>query len=400
MKNSLMIKQGALCALFIFLIPLSGLFSAEPKFEKIVVSDKFHSEGAAVGDFNKDGIPDIVSGHFWYEGPNFQKKHQIYEGKDFDPKGYSNSFVIFTDDFNHDGWIDILICPHPGVTGYWYENPKNQEGFWKAHETTIELGNESQAWSDVNGDGQPELIFNRNNFFGFIAFDTKNPYVPWKFTTVSESDPKYKRYYHGNGTGDINGDGLIDLVEKDGWYEQPKEKGKSPWKFHPFKFADAASNILVYDVDGDGLNDIITAWHCHLYGFCWQKQIRDAKGNITFERKDIIPEKPADDFFPKISQLHAMVLADMNGDGVLDVVTGKRWWAHGPNGDIATNDPAYLLWWEIKRKADGSVDFIPHIIDDNSGVGTQVTVQDINGDKLPDILVGNKKGTFVFLSVK
>lgn len=42
--------------------------------------------------------------------------------------------------------------------------------------------------------------------------------------------------------------------------------------------------------------------------------------------------------------------------------------------------------------------FIPHMIDDNSGVGTQVAAVDLNGDGIPDVIVGNKKGTFVFLS--
>lgn len=381
----------------IFSSVLNG-FSSEPQYQKIVVSTKFHSEGAAVGDFNQDKQLDIVSGHFWYEGPDFQKSHPIYEAEDnFDPEGYSNSFVLFTDDFNGDGWIDVLVCPHPGVTGYWYENPQNAEKLWDAHEASIELGNESQAWQDVDGDGQNDLIFNRNGFYGFATFDQNKATEPWTFHPVSEQNDKYQRYYHGNGCGDLNGDGRVDLLEMDGWFEQP-ENVNDKWPFHPFKFSDAASNILVYDVDNDGLNDIITALHCHLYGLAWFKQIRDETGKIDFVKNIIIPTEPGDDFFPKVSQLHAMELADFNGDGVLDFVTGKRFWAHGSKGDVAANDPALLIWFENQCKADGSVEFVPHLIDDDSGVGTQVTVHDLNGDNVPDIIVGNKKGTFVFLS--
>ncbi len=388
-------------AILVFLLVSMACLTAsamEPHYKKIVVSDKFHSEGAAFGDFNKDGVIDIVSGHFWYEGPEFKKKHQIYEGKDFDPKGYSNSFVVFTDDINKDGWDDVLICPHPGTTGSWYENPKNKEGFWKAYETTIELGNESQYFVDVDGDGLRDVVFNRNDWYGFISRDKSNPCAPWKFVPVSNKDGKYQRYFHGVGAGDINGDKRLDLLEHDGWWEQPADAHQVPWKFHPFKFSPTPSYILAYDFDGDGLTDVFTTLHCHKYGVAWYRQVKDAKGNIDFVKNSIMPEEPGDDYFPLVSQMHAMVLADMNGDGVMDVVTGKRWWAHGPKTDARPNDPAILMWWETKRLGQGKVDFIPHILDYDCGVGTQVTVQDINKDGVPDILVGNKKGTRILIS--
>lgn len=388
------------CALGLGLAGTAALTAEEqktPQWQKIVVCDKFRSEGAAFGDFNKDGVMDVVSGHIWYEGPDFKKEHQFMKGEDsYDPEGYSNSFVNFTDDIDGDGWTDVIICPHPGTDGCWYKNPQNKsDGFWEELPSTIELGNESQAWEDVNGDGKKELVFNRNNKYGFCVPNDKEP---WTFVAVSPDDPKYQRYFHGNGCGDINGDGRVDLLEMNGWWEQPEDINNVPWKFHEFKFADAASNILVYDFNGDGLNDVFTAWHCHLYGLvCWIQK-RTADGEISFEPNWIIPTEPDDAFFPKISQLHSMALADCNGDGVMDVVTGKRWLAHGSNGDVGALDTPYLLWWETVRGENGNVSFKCHVIDDDSGVGTQVLTQDINGDNVPDILVGNKKGCFLFLS--
>src|SRR5258705_13577518 len=47
-------------------------------FKKTQLSDKFWCEGATFGDFNHDGKADIVAGPYWYEGPSFQKKHEIY----------------------------------------------------------------------------------------------------------------------------------------------------------------------------------------------------------------------------------------------------------------------------------------------------------------------------------
>jgi len=102
--------------------------------------------------------------------------------------------------------------------------------------------------------------------------------------------------------------------------------------------------------------------------------------------------------FPVVSQLHALVAADLNGDGIPDVITGKRFWAHGPRGDLDPSGPAILMWWETVRDGKNST-LVPHIIDEDSGVGTQFAVGDLNGDGIPDIVIGSKKGAFVFLSV-
>ena len=154
--------------------------------------------------------------------------------------------------------------------------------------------------------------------------------------------------------------------------------------------------MLVYDVDGDGLNDVITAWNCHGYGLLWYKQIRNDKGEISWQQHVILPPKPD----PKsselrFSQLHALDLVDVNGDGLKDIVTGKRFWAHGPEGDVEPNAPAVVYWFELQRDKDHGVRFIPHKIDDNSGVGTQVTAGIVSNAKYPDVVVGNKKGVFI-----
>ena len=130
---------------------------------------------------------------------------------------------------------------------------------------------------------------------------------------------------------------------------------------------------------------------------CWLQK-RGEDGKIDFEPTWLIPTEPDDNFFPKVSQLHSMALGDFNGDGIVDVVTGKRWWAHGSKGDVDPMATPYLIWWETKRDGKGGVEFVPHVIDEDSGVGTQVVARDINGDAVPDVLVGNKKGCFLFLS--
>ena len=62
---------------------------------------------------------------------------------------------------------------------------------------------------------------------------------------------------------------------------------------------------------------------------------------------------------------------------------------------------AVLYWFKLVRGADKIAwTSIPYLIDNDSGVGTQVVAGDINGDGLPDVVVGNKKGTFIHLQEK
>ncbi len=370
-----------------------------PSFEKLRLSDKFYAEGAYYADFNKDGKPDVVAGPFWFAGPDFQQKHEIFPPKDFDPNNYSNNFLTYTGDFNGNGWPDVLFLPFPGTDASWYENPGDRGGPWKQHFALKDVGNESPVWSDINGDGRPELIYCPTGYLGYAAYDPAKPDLPWVFHPITPKG-NYQRYTHGTGVGDINGDGRPDILEAEGWWEQPAQaKSGEPWIKHPFKFAAAAAQMYVYDVDGDGLNDVITVWHCHEYGLLWYKQIRDAQDNIAWKQNVILPPNPdlkSNDL--RISQMHAVDLVDINGDGLKDILTGKRFWAHGAHGDAEPDAPAVVYWFELKRDKEHGVRFIPHLIDADSGVGTQVTAVDLNGDGTPDVIAANKKGIFLHLS--
>jgi hypothetical protein len=162
--------------------------------------------------------------------------------------------------------------------------------------------------------------------------------------------------------------------------------------------------MYAYDVNGDGRNDVITSLAAHGYGLAWYEQV-NKDGEITFTKHIILNElrtpaekKPAPNKYSVVfSQLHAIDLVDMDGDGLKDLITGKRFWAHGATGDAEPNAAAVLYWFKLVRGENHSADFVPHQIDDNSGIGTQVIAGDINGDKKPDVVVGNKKGTFVFI---
>jgi hypothetical protein len=386
------------------------------KFERKQLTSEFWSEGANFGDFNKDGVNDIVSGPFWWEGPDFAKKHEYYpatetfkrkndDGSDgaiahgYDPLGYSKNFFAFTHDINKDGWTDILILGFPGEESAWYENPKSNAaatGHWKRHIAIDVTDNESPTFGDITGDHQPEIICSSKGSYGY-ATPGSDPTQPWKWHNISPNN-NYHKFTHGMGYGDVNGDGKADLLEKNGWWEQPASLNGDPlWKFHAFEFSKpGGSQMYAYDVDGDRDNDIITALEAHGYGLAWYEQVKEGD-QITFKQHLIMGKEPSDNKYGvKFAQLHAVDLVDMDNDGLKDIVTGKRWWAHGPKGDAEPNAPAVSYWFKLTRDKK-NVDFIPYQIDDDSGIGTQVVAGNVNQDKLPDLVVGNKRGTFVLL---
>jgi FG-GAP-like repeat len=100
-----------------------------------------------------------------------------------------------------------------------------------------------------------------------------------------------------------------------------------------------------------------------------------------------------------VSEMHASLAADIDGDGVPDYVTGKRYWSHLES----TTDPdpygtPVLYWFRTVRnpKAPGGAEFVPELINNRSGVGSQFVIKDLNGDGTPDVVISCSKGTFIF----
>lgn len=367
-----------------------------PTYKRLKLVDAFLAEGANCGDINGDGVIDVVAGPYWFAGPDFTERVAFYDGKSFDIEGYSDNFLTFVHDINLDGHADILVFGFPGKAARWYRNPAGKSGSWPVHIAFPTVDNESPTFADITGDGRPELIFHTKGRLGFAEINSDDPTQPWKFLPISE--PRgYQRFTHGLGYGDLNGDGRIDLLTKEGWWEQPAQIDQRPWPFHSVEFAEfGGAQMLVSDVDGDGDQDVITSKHAHGYGLSWFENYREAS-TIKFREHLIMGEHPEDKSHGvAFSQLHALALADFDDDGIDDIVTGKRFWAH-QGKDVGGHDPAVLYAFLTVRE-NQQVHFEPHRIDTNSGVGTQVVAKDINRDGQPDIIVGNKKGVFVQLS--
>jgi len=359
----------------------------EVSFSKQILTNQFFSEGVAVGDVNKDGKKDVMVGAYWFEAPHWTR-HEIAKGDTFTVNGgYSDSFLNFSMDVNQDGWIDLIRLDTPGAAAVWYENPKNKKGHWKSCVIHKSLGNESPYFGDIDGDGRPDLVGNDPDAKQVIWLraPTKKGETQWERYVIDEGDIfGIHKYTHGLGIEDMNGDGRLDVLTKEGWWEAPLDRKQSKWPFHKANLGEDCSQMYAIDLNQDGLKDIVSM-SAHKYGMWWHEERKDAQGKDNWTKHDI---------GKLFSQTHGLALVDINGDGQKDLVTGKRYFAH--NGkDPGALEPAVLYWFELK--AGKNPTWIPHEIDNNSGVGLHVVVEDMNNDRLPDIVVANKKGVHVFL---
>lgn len=377
------------------LVPVAAQSALVPPFAfdgfaRRHLEGRYYSESADVGDFDRDGKLDIVSGPYWYAGPSFTKRFELFKPTAFPVTTFASQFFVFTLDVDRDGWDDVVTIGSPGSSAHWLKNPRSLSSHWAAFKIGDRIGNESPRLVDLVGDARPELVCFGSGRVGYFAPDPTSATKPWRFRDIANLSG-ITPFIHGLGVGDLNGDGRKDYLTAYGWFEQPKST-TAIWPFHPASFGSLAggAQIEVFDVDGDGDADVVASMTAHGYGLSWFENTGNAR---SFRKHVILSESPAMRVGGvQFSQLHGLAVADMNGDGLPDIVTGKTWLAH--NGtDPGAKDPPVVYWFRLDRR--GGVRFHPEFVSSDAGIGRRVVVRDLNGDKRPDIVVGNKLGVTV-----
>jgi hypothetical protein len=380
-----------------------------PRFTLRRLSTTYYGWGATTSDVNHDGALDVISGPFYYLGPHFTEQRRYRDGPIYNPENsFAPDMVNLSADFTGDGWPDVLSSlgnRHMDL----YVNPGGESRRWDKFSVLPTISSEIVLMKDLDKDGKPEIIFGQavtNGGYAWAKPDPTNPTAVWTPHPVWAAGQAVNG--HGLGVGDVNNDGRQDIVVPTGWYEQPAAGiNSSPWPFHEGELADPAvfgsggGEMGVYDVNGDGLTDVV-AGTGHNWGINWFEQRKDG----TFVRHNV-----AQDFSTAatnmggvvFSESHGARFADMDGDRIPDMITGKRYWSEAGNNVLTHNDPSgdpvlYIYKTVRDPKAAGGARFVPELVHNKSGVGSSFDVVDFNKDGKPDIVVGTIFGTFTFTS--
>jgi FG-GAP-like repeat len=383
---------------------------AKITWKKTVLDRKFRSEGVTVADVNKDGKIDVLNGEYWYQAPDWTP-HELQPPMDHkDGLGnYSRVFACWAEDINADGYADLIVIDFPGAPCYWMENPRgkartedNKPLHWTKHTIWHSACNETPIYTDLLGNGKRVLVMGyqpqgkeTEGQMAYFTPDPKDPTALWVMHPISEPSapgkeiPGTRKFSHGLGVGDVNGDKRNDVICTGGWWEQPAQAdGKTAWKFNPAPLGEACADMFAFDVDGDGRPDVLST-SAHKFGIWYHRNGLNPKTKEPEWRTTTL-------FGMLMSETHAAHFVDIDGDGLKDLVTGKRWWSHGRTEPGSSwNAPIY--YFKATRNADKITSFFPVLIDDDSGIGTQFEVADINGDGLLDIITSNKKGVRVIV---
>lgn len=380
---------------------------ASPRYRAVKLDDLSYAWDTAIADINRDGYNDLVAGPYYYLGPDFTLRRELYVASSFSPGNqYAANMITHAHDFTGDGWPDILVTEARQMA--LLVNPRGEPRRWERHMVVPGNISELTLLQDLDGDGTPELLLVQAGRVAIAQPAPGKATEPWPVFFVSGPGARL----HGFGAGDIDGDGRMDILQADGWWQQPASGlFSAEWQFHPYLFSnpehpgdrvEGGGEMAVVDVNGDGLADVITSINAHGFGLAWYEQVRNA-GKIDFRPHLIMGDyRRLNPGGLTVSQLHAGVVArDVDRDGVIDFFTGKKRWAHlDSHADPDPGGPAYLLLYRgiRDRSAGGGVRFEPEIISNRAGVGSALTVGDIDGDSLPDVATSGVDGSWVFLT--
>jgi hypothetical protein len=335
-----------------------------PRFREIIIDAGSSGDCKDVADIDGDGDPDLIQTIsadrinqqlVWYAFPDWQRSLIATTDGEF-------TTDMEAGDMDGDGDPDIVVPDGERGILRWYENPlpngNPAKDAWPEH-AIGEIGSFGKDVSLVDFDGDGRLDIAARHAENVQLWLQRGP-KSWTSRVIAQLP-----WGEGMNTGDIDGDGHVDIVAHGNWYRAPEDVENDPWQEFPiWSGAPQELKLLVADVDEDGRQDVLIS--CSEYPGC----------DVRLYRGPADPTAGWADYqvLGQVDFAHTLQVADMNGDGLNDVVTAELQHAEDPDEVIV-----------FLNEGDGT--WLKHVVSElgmHSG-----RVVDMDGDGDPDIIGAN-----------
>jgi hypothetical protein len=319
--------------------------------------------GLAFGDINRDGWPDIVSGKYFYRNP----------GGDLTATWSRVSFPVNADamlvlDVDGDGQPDVLAQALPSV--YWLK--PNADGSQWTVSTVASLTPTEHVNSQgyrlariVAGSSRPEVVFTTGDGVWYLRIPDNPAAGNWPSVKIASGTTEDML-----AVGDIDGDGLDDVVASDiangktvYWYQNPGN-GAGNWTRRTVgEVTDWGDRVELADVNRDGRRDVVVA-----------VENAAASGAVTYWFQ--APTDPKTQAWTRRTianqgSTNSMDLADLDGNGTLEVVTAEH------KGSLRLR-----IW----KSTDSGQTWVDTVVDSGKESHLGARLVDLNRDGLLDIV--------------
>ena len=331
------------------------------------------SSSEAVADFNGDGKTDVVVNNYGATAANSLSELLNNGSGGFQAPvmiaGVADPILVQAADMNGDGKPDIVEAGYASSTStIAVLLGDGHGGFTESSSFTVPGKVNSFVIGDFNGDGKPDLAASVGTD-GAASLVVALGNGAGGFTSVTTTSVPYGGLI---AAGDFNGDGKADLVIGDtgSFPDVLVLKGDGSGGFSTlttFTTAGLVDGLVVADFNGDGKPDIATLTGSS--GFAGAVNLYTNLGTVNNVTKFSSASSTAVGTSPE-----SLVSADFNGDGNLDLVAT---FSSSPNSGV------FLA-------GDGHGDFTTTTFDAGSvGYPGNSAAGDVNGDGTPDLITAN-----------
>ena len=326
---------------------------------------------SCLADLDGDGRLEYIVGRrfgtvYWYKyhAPDRWTQHIVGHDSPSDV----GSIAL---DVAGDGRLDVV------VGGVWYRNIGDYDQPFERYVFDPDLvAVHDIVAADIDGDSRPEIItMSDQNDLRWYKIPA-DPTGPWTYQVIGPA------VHAGVAVGDLDGDGDLDIVRTNVWFENVNGDG-GKWQVRPIgpntyppedfrpRFAFDGVRAAVCDMNGNGRNDIVFCDAEIPGGQVWWMENLDGVGHY-WKRHDIC--RPT---VPRRGALHSLTVRDLDGDGDLDVFSCEMEYVRGDGS------PRFYIWENLDG-AGGA--WREHVIFDGNLGGHEAVVGDVTGNGYADII--------------